>query len=85
MLCDDNDDPFHKTTLPWTQPWRALWVSVKQGSLIHSCDYHPWMPNNKTVSPPHPSSKIKVEGNPENTKTHYDMHPISGNIASQEK
>ena len=43
---------------------------------------------NKTVcppSPPHPSSKIKVQGYPENTKTQYHMHPISGNIASQGK
>ena len=37
------------------------------------------------VPPTHPSSKNKVQGNPENTKTQYDMHPISGNIASQEK
>ena len=49
----------------YNQPWRALWVSVRAGRLIHCCDYL-WTPHNKTVcrppqSNPQPSYKKKVQ------------------------
>ena len=88
MFCDENDDALTKQL--WSQPWRALWVSVRAGRLIHSCDYL-WMPHNKTVCHPpsnQPTSLLQKEPpgksnyNTEYLKQRNYTHPHMLNIAS---